>query len=90
MAYRIILNTITNCPIDIPSFLAKHMPMTSIPSIAPPYLIVNPLPNPDKSPPKTVARNISPLMAFKTTWSIKNTLLNKADHTVYDMIAIIE
>ena len=49
--YKIKLKIITKVPIDNPIFLAKTTDKTSIPSIAPPNRIVNPLPIPDIAPP---------------------------------------
>ena len=59
ITYNIRLKIITKVPIEIPIFLAKTTDKTSIPSIAPPNLIVNPLPTPEITPPKIAHRRRS-------------------------------
>ena len=52
MIYRKTLYIITNVPTVIPIRFANITDITSTPSMAPPNLMVRPLPTPEISPPK--------------------------------------
>ena len=57
--YKITLYIITKVPTVIPILLANKTDITSIPSIAPPNLMVKPLPIPEISPPNKAHSNKS-------------------------------
>ena len=50
--YSAVLNVITNVPSEMPRLLANSTDSTSMPSMAPPWRMVSPLPTPEITPPK--------------------------------------
>ena len=78
--YSKVLKIRTNEPIDSPILFANTTDKTSIPSIAPPNLIVNPLPIPDITPPNIAHRSKSePASGEMKDTSMGNTFIIKND-----------
>ena len=76
MIYRMVLKIITKVPIEMPIFFEKITDRTSMPSIAPPNLIVSPLPIPEMTPPKiTHSKRSEPASGDRKDTSIGNTFM---------------
>lgn len=79
-----MLYIITNVPTVIPILFANITAITSIPSIAPPYLIAKPLPIPEITPPNNAHNKRSvPASGDAILTSIGNTLVISHANTEY-------